>query len=294
MSNLGFVGLGLMGSRIVKRLLAAGHTVAGHNRTRAKAEALIQAGMRWCDTPREVAQAADITFSMLSDTAALSSIADGPDGVLAGLASGKIYVDMSTVSPRLIRDLARRVTEAGAQMLEAPVSGSVPAVEAGTLVIFVGGEASALEKVRPIFEQLGQKIIHVGGNGQAISMKIAINLNLAAQLLSLFESLLLAERSGIPRSVALDSLLNSVAASPAMKYRAPFVLKMPDEVWFNAAMMQKDLQLALDLGRELGVPLFSVALANEMLSAAKAMGYGEQDFAVLYKVLARMSGMNEV
>jgi len=283
-----------MGSRIVKRLLEAGHHVAGHNRTRTKAENLIQAGMQWRNTPREVAEAADITFSMVSDTAALSSIADGPEGVLAGLASGKIYVDMSTVSPRLIRDLAQRVKASGAQMLEAPVSGSVPAVESGALVIFVGGEASALEKVRPVFERLGQKIIHVGGSGQAVSMKIAINLNLASQLLALFESVLLAERSGIPRAVALDSLLNSVAASPAMKYRAPFILKMPDEVWFNVAMMQKDLQLALELGRELGVPLFSVALANEMLSAAKAMGYREQDFAVLFKVLERVSGMEEV
>jgi 3-hydroxyisobutyrate dehydrogenase-like beta-hydroxyacid dehydrogenase len=293
MTNLGFVGLGLMGSRIVKRLLTAGQTVAGHNRTRARAEGLIAAGMLWCNTPREVAQAADITFSMVSDTAALSSIADGPDGVLAGLTPGKIYVDMSTVSPRLIRDLARRVKASGADMLEAPVSGSVPAVESGTLAIFVGGEASTLERVRPILEQLGQKIIHVGGNGQAVSMKIAINLNLATQLLALFESVLLAERSGIPRAVALDSLLNSVAASPAMKYRAPFVEKMPDEVWFNAAMMQKDLQLALELGREVGVPLFSVALANEMFTAAKAMGYSQQDFAVLFKVLARMSGVSE-
>lgn len=293
MANLGFVGLGVMGSRIVKRLLDAGHQVSGHNRTRARADKLIEAGMRWRQTPREVAQAADITFSMVGDTAALSSIADGPDGVLAGLSAGKIYVDMSTVSPRLIRDLARRVTSVGAQMLEAPVSGSVPAVEAGTLIIFVGGEASVLEKVRPLLETLGQKIIHVGGNGQAVSMKIAINLNLASQLLALFESVLLAERSGILRAVALEALLNSVAASPAMKYRAPFILKMPDEVWFNAAMMQKDLQLALELGRELGVPLFSVGLANEMLSAAKAMGYGEQDFAILFKVLARMSGMSE-
>jgi len=295
MANLGFVGLGVMGSRIVKRLLDARHQVAGYNRTRSRAEQLIEAGMRWCDTPREVAQAADITFSMVSDTAALSSIAEGPDGVLAGLANGagKIYVDMSTVSPRLIRDLARRTAATGAQMLEAPVSGSVPAVEAGTLVIFVGGEASALEKVRPIFETLGQKIIHVGANGLAVSMKIAINLNLATQLLALFEGLLLAERSGIPRATALEALLNSVAASPAMKYRAPFVLKMPDEVWFNAAMMQKDLQLALEMGRELGVPLFSVGLANEMLSAAKALGYAEQDFAVLFKVLARMSGRDE-
>ncbi len=293
MASLGFVGLGLMGSRIVKRLLGAGHQVAGYNRTQAKAQALIEAGMRWCHTPREVAQTADITFSMVSDTAALSSIAEGPDGVLAGLSTGKLYVDMSTVSPRLIRDLARRVTGIGAQMLEAPVSGSVPAVEAGTLIIFAGGEASALEKVRPILARLGQNIIHVGGNGQAVSMKIAINLSLAPQLLALFEGILLAERSGIPRATALESLLNSVIASPAMKYRAPLILKMPDEVWFSVAMMQKDAQLALELGREAGVPLFSASLANEMLSTAKAMGYGEQDFAVLFKVLARMSGITE-
>jgi 3-hydroxyisobutyrate dehydrogenase-like beta-hydroxyacid dehydrogenase len=293
MANLGFVGLGLMGGRIVKRLLDAGHSVSGYNRTQAKAAKLIASGMQWYNTPREVARAADITFSMVSDTAALSSVADGKDGVLAGLSPGKIYVDMSTVSPRLIRDLAKRVKAIGAQMLEAPVSGSVPAVESGTLAIFVGGEASALEKVRPIFEILGQKIIHVGENGQAVSMKIAINLNLATQLLALFEGLLLAERSGIPRAVALESLLNSAVASPAVKYRAPFILKMPDEVWFDVKMMQKDLQLALEMGRELNVPLFTVGLANEMLSTARAMGYGEQDFAVLFKVLARMSGMSE-
>lgn len=294
MANLGFIGLGLMGSRIAKRLLDAGHTVAGYNRTRAKAHRLIEAGMHWCDTPREVAQAADITFSMVSDTAALSSVAEGSDGILAGLSPGKIYVDMSTASPRLIRELAQRVAAIGAHMLEAPVSGSVSAAEAGTLTVFVGGQAEVLEKVRPIFEAFGQTIIHIGGNGQAISMKVAINLSLATQLLALFESVLLAERSGIPRATALEALLNSVAASPAMKYRAPFIMKMPDEAWFNVAMMQKDLQLALEMGRELGVPLFSVAVTNEMLSAAKAMGYSDQDFAALFKVLARMSGMSEV
>ncbi len=291
MANLGFIGLGIMGSRIVKRLLNAGHRVSGYNRTRAKAQSLIEAGMQWCDTPRQVAEAADITFSMVSDTAALSLITDGPDGVLAGLSAGKIYVDMSTVSPRLIRELATKVTATGAQMLEAPVSGSIPAVESGTLIFFVGGQAETLEKVRPILETLGQKIVHVGANGQGVSMKIAINLNLATQLLSLFEGLLLAERSGLSRQAALDALLNSVAASPAMKYRAPFIIKMPEEVWFNVAMMQKDLLLALELGRELGVPLHSVALANEMLTTARTMGYGEEDFAALFKVLARVAGV---
>jgi 3-hydroxyisobutyrate dehydrogenase-like beta-hydroxyacid dehydrogenase len=289
MTNLGFIGLGLMGSRIVKRLLAAGNQVFGYNRTPEKAETLIETGMQWKDTPREVAQAADITLSMVTDSAALSSITDGPDGILAGLSAGKIYVDMSTVSPSLIRDLAKRVAASGAQMLEAPVSGSIPAAEAGTLIIYVGGDADALEKVRPVFEQISQKIIHVGENGQAIATKIAINLNLPTQLISLFEGLLLAERSGIPRAAALDSLLNSVAASPAMKYRAPLILNMPEEVWFSAAMMQKDLQLASEMGEELGVELRTVELAKEMLAKAIELGYGDQDFAVLFKVVEYLS-----
>src|SRR5215211_2802565 len=229
MANLGFVGLGLMGSRIVKRLLGARHHVSGYNRTRAKADELVQAGMQWKDSPRQVAQAADITLSMVTDTAALSSITEGPHGILAGLSPGKIYVDMSTVNPRLTRELARRVADAGADMLDAPVSGSVSTVEAGTLIIYVGGKAEVLEKVRPVFEVLSQKIIHVGENGQAIATKIAINLSLPIQLIGLFEGVLIAERSGIPRPAALDALLNSVMASPAMKYRAPFILKMPEQ-----------------------------------------------------------------
>ena len=293
MASLGFVGLGLMGSRIVKRLLDAGHQVAGYNRTRGKAEGLIQAGMQWRDTPREIAQAADVTFSMVSDTAALSSIADGPDGILAGLSAGKIYVEMSTVSPRLIRDLARRAAAAGAQMLDAPVSGSLPAAEGGTLIFFVGGNVETLERARPILEMLGQKIVHIGANGQGVSMKIAINATLATQLLALFESLVLAERSGIPRAAALDALLNSVIASPAMKYRAPFIFKMPEEVWFSVAMMQKDLRLALELGGELAVPLPAVAYANETLTAARAFGYGEEEFAALFKVVARLAAVAE-
>jgi 3-hydroxyisobutyrate dehydrogenase-like beta-hydroxyacid dehydrogenase len=293
MATLGFIGLGSMGSRIVERLLAAGHRVSGYNRTRAKAESLIQAGMQWKDTPREVTQAADITMSMVTDTAALSSITGGSDGILAGLSPGKIYVDMSTVSPRLTRDLAGRVAAAGALMLDAPVSGSVGAVEGGTLIIYVGGNAETLEKVRPIFEALSQKIIHVGENGQAISTKVAINLNIPTQLISLFESLLLVERSGVPRAAALDSLLNSVAASTAMKYRAPFILKMPEEVWFSTAMMQKDIQLALELGEELGVSLRTAELANEILTKAIKLGYGDEELAVLFKVVEQLSVRSE-
>ena len=293
MANLGFVGLGLMGSRIAKRLLDAGHQVSGYNRTRAKAEALIQAGMQWKEAPGEVAQAADITFSMVMDTAALSSITERPDGILAGLSPGKIYIDMSTVSPRLTRELAGRVAATGAQMLEAPVSGSLPAAESGTLIIYVGGSAEALEKARPVLEQLSQKIIHVGENGQAIATKIAINLNLPGQLISFFEGVLLAERSGIPRAAVLDALLNSVIASTALKYRGPFILKMPEEVWFSAAMMRKDIQLALELGEELGVELRTAKLVDEMLTKAVELGWGDEDFAVLFRVVEHLSSKHE-
>jgi 3-hydroxyisobutyrate dehydrogenase-like beta-hydroxyacid dehydrogenase len=293
MVHLGFVGLGLMGSRIVKRLLVAGYQVSGYNRTRVKAESLVQAGMQWKDTPREVAQAADITLSMVTDSAALSSIVDGPDGILRGLSAGKIYVDMSTVSPHLIREFAGRVAATGADMLEAPVSGSVSAVEAGTLIIYVGGDVNVLEKVQPVFEHLSQKVIHVGTNGQAVAMKIAINLNLPIQLISLFESVLLAERSGISRAAALDALLNSVAASTSMKYRAPFILKMPEEVWFSAAMMKKDIQLALELGEETGVSLQTAKLVDNLLDQAIAMGWGDEDFAVLFKVVEGLSIKSE-
>jgi len=293
MTNIGFVGLGIMGRNIVARLLQAGYTVSGYNRTRAKAEPLLAAGMAWCDTPRQVAESAEVTLSMVMDSAALAAVAQGPDGVIAGLGPGKIYVDMSTVSPALERALAEQVAATGAQMLECPVSGSVNAVQSGTLVAFVGGEPAVLERVRPILARLTQKIIHVGGPGQAAAMKIAINLNLATQMLALSEGLLLAERSGLPRAQALDALLNSILASPMLKARGPFILQPPAEVWFSAAMMQKDLQLALALGRELNVPLPLAAQTNEFLTAAKAMGYGDQDFAVLFKALARLAGLNE-
>lgn len=293
MAKLGFVGLGLMGSRIAKRLLDAGHQVSGYNRTPSKAGDLIQAGLVLKNSPREVAQAADITFSMVTDTAALSSITDRDDGILAGLSTGKVYVDMSTVSPKAIRLLAGRVAATGAQMLEAPVSGSLPAAESGTLILYVGGNPETLEQVRSVFEQISQKIIYVGDNGQAIAMKIAINLNLPIQLVSLFEGVLLAERSGVPRAAALDGLLNSVAASTAMKYRGPFMIKMPDEVWFSASMMKKDIQIALDLGEETGVELKTAKLVDELLDRAIDLGWGDQDFGVLYRVVEQLSSKAE-
>jgi 3-hydroxyisobutyrate dehydrogenase-like beta-hydroxyacid dehydrogenase len=291
MANLGFVGLGVMGSRMVKRLLEAGHTVTGYNRTRAKAQWLIEAGMGWADSPRGVAQAAEAVLSMVTNTAALAAITGGPDGILAGLAPGKLYIDMSTVSPAASRDLAARVAAQGGQMLDAPVSGSVITLEEGKLSIMVGGDAAAFEAARPILLDIGPKVTHVGGNGLAVAMKIATNLSLAVQMLAFSEGVLLAEKSGIRRETAVEVLLNSVIASPMVKYRGPFVLQMPDEAWFNVDMMQKDMLLALELGRQLDVPLPTTAVTNEMLTAARGLGWREQDFAVMFAVLARLAGV---
>lgn len=293
MANLGFVGLGVMGSRMVKRLLDAGHTVTGYNRTRAKAQWLIEAGMRWAGSPREVAQASDAVLSMVTNTAALAAITEGPDGILAGLAPGKLYIDMSTVSPAASRALAARVAAQGAQMLDAPVSGSVITLEEGKLSLMVGGDTAAFEKARPILLDIGPKVTHVGGNGLAVAMKIATNLSLAVQMLAFSEGVLLAEKSGIRRETAVEVLLNSVIASPMVKYRGPFVLEMPAEAWFNVDMMQKDMQLALELGRQLDVPLPTTAVTNEMLTAARGLGLREQDFAVMFAVLARLSGVTK-
>jgi len=291
MANLGFVGLGVMGGRITKRLLEAGHHLIGYNRTKSKADWLMEAGMQWGDTPRAVAEAAQITFSMVTNTKALQAVTGGPEGVLAGLSSGKIYIDMSTASPAFSRDLAKQVTQRGAYMMDAPVSGSVVTLEEGKLSVMVAGDQQIFEKVKPILEDIGPKVNYVGANGLAVTMKIATNLSLAVQMLAFSEGVLLAEKSGIPREVAVEVLLNSVIASPMVKYRGPFVMGTPDEAWFDVNMMQKDMNLALELGQQLDVPLPTTAVTNEFLTAARGMGMASEDFAIVFEVLAKMAGV---
>jgi len=291
MAELGYVGLGVMGGGVAKRLLDAGHTVTGWNRTKEKAQWLLDAGMRWGETPREVAEQSEIVFTMVTNTAAVQAVTEGPDGILAGLAPGKVYADMSTASPENSRSLAARVAELGAHMLDAPVSGSVITLEQGKLSVMVGGDEEVVERVRPVLEAIGPKVIYVGGNGAAVTMKIASNLSLAVQMLAFSEGVLLAEKSGIAREKAVEVLLASVIASPMVTYRGPFVLEQPDEAWFDVNMMQKDLNLALELGRAVDVPLPTTAVTNELLTAARGMGLAHKDFAILFDVLASMSGI---
>ncbi|MFZ0633919.1 MAG: NAD(P)-dependent oxidoreductase [Candidatus Acidiferrales bacterium] len=291
MANLGFIGLGVMGGQMVSRLLDKGHAVTGFNRTRSKAEWLIERGMSWANSPRAVTEAADVIFTMVTNASALDAIANGPDGVLAGLRSGKILVDMSTVSPAGSRALAAKVREKGADMVDAPVSGSVITLQEGKLSVMVGGRQETFDRVKPLLLDIGPKVTYVGDNGIALVMKIATNLNLAVQMLAFSEAVLLAEKGGIPREIAVDVLTHSAIASPMIQYRGPFVLQMPQEAWFDVNMMQKDMLLALELGRYENVALPTTAQANEFLTAARAMGFEKQDFAVIFDVLARISGV---
>jgi len=291
-AELGYVGLGAMGGRIAARLHDAGHAVTVWNRTREKAQPLLDRGLSWADSPREVAERSEVVFTMVTNTAAVRAVTDGPDGILAGLGPGKVYVEMSTASPANTRALAERVAQTGAHLLDGPVSGSILTLEQGKLSIMVGGDEDVFDRVRPVLEAIGPRVFHVGPNGAAVTLKIAINLSLAVQMLAFSEGVLLAEKSGIPREKAVEVMLASVIASPMVAYRGPFVLEQPDEAWFDVNMMQKDLLLALELGRELDVPLPTTSATNEWLTAARGLGLAHRDFAVIFDALATNAGID--
>ena len=287
MSTIGFVGLGAMGSRIASRLLDAGNDVYGTNRTKSRAQPLIEHGLRWCETPREVAAVVDVIFSMVTDDAALEAVTSGSDGILAGLRPGQVYVDMSTVSPRASRTVAEQVKSSGAEMLDAPVSGSIPQAESGTLAIMVGGDEQAFAKVEPLLREVGHAVTHVGENGQGLVLKLAINISLAVQTLAFSEGLLLAERDGVDPRIAADVMSATPIGSPMLKARIPLLLDLPEQAWFDVAMMQKDIRLALEAAQTVDVPLPSAAAADQMLTRASELGYEHRDIAALHEVLSR-------
>jgi 3-hydroxyisobutyrate dehydrogenase-like beta-hydroxyacid dehydrogenase len=291
-TKIGFVGLGHMGGNMAARFLAAGYTVCGESHDRGDADDLVHEGLQWLGTPREVAQAADVLITSVPNDDVLESVAAGPDGILAGITELKIWIDMSTVSPRASRELAERVRALGAAMLDAPVSGSVPQVQAGTLTIMVGGDKQAYGRVESILRELGTPT-HIGKNGQGLVLKLAINISLAVQMLAFAEGLVLAERSGIDRKLAVDVMTASPIGSPMLKARAELVLQLPDEAWFDVSLMQKDVALALDTGRELHVPLPSAATADQLLTLARALGYERRDIAALFEVLAHLTSEKE-
>jgi 3-hydroxyisobutyrate dehydrogenase-like beta-hydroxyacid dehydrogenase len=286
---VGVVGLGAMGGRFAIRLLDAGYKVHGTDRTATPAQSLIARGLHWQGTPREVAATADVVISMVTDDSALEAITTGPDGILAGLSPRTVYVDMSSVSPHASVQAAERVRAAGAHMIDAPVSGSVPQAEQGALAIIVGGDDATFHRVEPLLRHLGQTVTRVGGNGAGVLLKLAINISLAVQTLAFSEGLLVAEHGGIDPRLAARVMADSPIGSPMLKARVPLLLDLPDQAWFPIRLMRKDIRLALEEAQRMGVVLPSATAAAGVLDAADKLGYAGRDLAGLREVLAKIS-----
>ncbi|OGO67181.1 MAG: hypothetical protein A2Z37_16750 [Chloroflexi bacterium RBG_19FT_COMBO_62_14] len=291
--NVGVIGLGAMGAGIVARLLAAGHVVAGWNRTRERAEPLIGAGMQWAESPRRVAERSAVVFSIVTDADAVREVALGPMGVIAGLSNDGIYLDMSTIAPDSSRAVAAEFYRAGLTMLDAPISGSTITLAAGKASIMVGGDRQAFEQVRSVLLDIGQKATYIGGSGLAVQMKLAINLVLMVEVIAFGEGVALAEKGGVARQVAVEAMLNSVAASPVLGYRGPFILEgnMPEVPLADVTLQQKDMLLVLEQGRRLGSPVPLAAAANEMMNACRGLGIDHRDFVAAHEVYRRLGGM---
>ena len=290
--KLGFLGLGAMGQLIVPRLMAAGHQVTGWNRSRDKAEPLMAQGMRWADTPKAVAQTSDIVFSIVTDAKAVREIALGETGVAAGLKRGGIYIDMSTIDPDSSRAGAAEIARAGSIMLDGPLSGSPVTVKAGQASIMIGGDEEAFERAKPVLLAIGPRVTRIGGQGLACQMKIAVNLLLMVEVIAFGEAVALAEKGGVAREAAVDAILKSVAASPVLGYRGPFILdgKMPEVPLADVTLQQKDMILALDLARKLGSPTPLAAAANEMMNACRGLGIDANDFVVAHRAYRMLGG----
>lgn len=293
--KIGFVGLGAMGMGIVPRLIAGGHTVTGWNRTRAKAEPLFKLGMRWADSPREVARESEIVLSIVTDAAAVKSVALGGQGIIAGLGKDGAYLDMSTIAPDASRAIAAEFAHAGLTMLDAPISGSTATLAEGKASIMVGGDPAAFERVKPALLAIGPKVTYIGASGLAVQMKLAINLVLMVEVIAFCEGVALAEKGGVAREVAVDAMLKSVVASPVLGYRGPFILegKMPAVPLADVNLQQKDMLLVLELGRKLGLPVPLAATANEMMNACRGLGIDHRDFVTAHEVYRRLGGMSK-
>src|SRR5690348_13043236 len=281
-----------MGQLIVPRLLAARHTITGWNRSRGKAEALLASGMKWADTPREVATQSDIVFSIVTDANAVEAVALGADGIVSGLRRGGIYIDMSTIEPERSRAIAAKFANAGSVMLDGPISGSPVTVKAGQASIMIGGDDAAFERAKPVLLAIGPKVTRIGGNGMACQMKIAINLLLMVEVICFGEAVALAEKGGVDRALAVDAILKSVAASPVLGYRGPFILdgNMPKVPLADVNLQQKDMKLALGEGKRLGSPTPLAEVANRMMDACREHGLAHNDFVVAHEVYRRMGG----
>jgi 3-hydroxyisobutyrate dehydrogenase-like beta-hydroxyacid dehydrogenase len=289
--RVGFAGLGAMGAGIAQRLLDAGYAVVGWNRTKSKAQPLLDAGMGWAETPRELAASVDVLFTMLTNTAAIEATAEGDDGVLAGLRPGMVWADISTIAPDASVALSARVRETGASFLDCPVSGSPATLAAGQMSVMVGGDREAFDHVADVLHAIGPKVTYIGPNGQAILTKVAINLALVVSVTAFAEGVALVEKAGVDRAAVVDAVLKSVIASPVIGYRAPLLVD-DAEVYADVDLQQKDLVLAQDLARRLGMSVPTCAATSEMLNAARSSETRDRDFLVsVHEAYRRLGGM---
>lgn len=287
MSRIGFLGLGIMGSAMAANLVKAGFEATVWNRTQKKCLPLVEQGAHLAETPREVVETCPLTFAMLADPAAAEEVCFGPDGVLAGMAPGRSYIDMSTVDPDTSRRIGAAVVEKGGRFLEAPVSGSRKPAEQGALVILAAGDRSLFDEAGPILAKMGKKVLFLGETGQGAKMKLVVNMVMGGMMAAFCEGLALGEREGLDPAGILEVLDAGALANPMFRIKGEQMLAGNFAVNFPLKHMHKDLRFAVALGNQAGQPLLIAAAANEAYERARAAGLEEEDFSALLKVMRK-------
>lgn len=283
-----------MGTPMARRLLQAGHQLTVYNRTREKAEPLIAEGAAWADSPRAVAQASEVVFLMVADSAASEAMIAGTDGVLEGAYPGLIVVDMSTIAPAVSRRLAEQAAQRGVRMLDAPVSGSVGPAAEGTLTIFVGGPREAFEAVYDLLRVLGRTIHYVGENGMGCAVKLAVNLILGVSMQGLGEAFALGAWAGIPPQRLWEILQDLAVISPAMRNKGGKIAQGDFAPSFALRWMEKDLSLIVEFGRQVGAFTPLAAMAQQTFLAAREHGWADADYSAIAGWLMNMGERGEV
>jgi 3-hydroxyisobutyrate dehydrogenase-like beta-hydroxyacid dehydrogenase len=291
MANLGFLGLGLMGYPMARNLLRAGHSVALWSNTTEKARQLAkeEKGI-FCDTPRQVAEKADCMFLCVGNTDMSREVILGADGIIRSAKPGSVVADASTISPTESRNIAAALAEKSVDFLDVPCTGSTPGAEGGTLTFMIGGKEEVYEKVKPYLEPMGKRLYYCGGSGMGLQAKLTQNLILSNILTAFNEGIVLSTKAGIDPKLMLDILDNSAAKSGLINYKAPFVFRRDFKANFATKWMDKDIGLALDSGKELGVPLLLTGLNRQIFQQAIAAGHADEDMCSTIKVLEEMSG----
>ena len=289
MQRVGFIGIGLMGSQMSRRILEAKYPLTVWNRKKEKAAALIAAGAKWADSPKALAQASDVVITMVTDSAASEEVICGKNGVLEGTHQGLVLIDMGSIAPEMSRSIAERARSKGVPLLDAPVTGNPKVASEGKLGIMVGGPKETFDACLPIFEKMGVKIIHVGENGKGTTLKLINNLIMGVAIEAVAEALVLASKAGIDPQKVLEITSVGGARTGAMETRGPRMIQHDFSPHFSASNMHKDLSGALKLAEEVGASLPAASIAREILRAAKSQGKGDLDSCSVITVLEALA-----